>query len=52
MAKDVKDLILNSNNQIKDGVDLVGKAGTALSEIVEAIKGVANIVADIATASS
>ena len=52
VAKDVKDLILNSNNQIKDGVDLVGKAGAALSEIVEAIKGVANIVADIATASS
>ncbi len=51
-AKDVKDLILNSNNQIKNGVDLVGKAGTALSEIVEAIKGVANIVADIAAASS
>ncbi len=51
-AKDVKDLIINSNNQIKDGVDLVGKAGTALSEIVEAIKAVANIVADIATASS
>ncbi len=51
-AKDVKDLIVNSNNQIKDGVDLVGKAGAALSEIVEAIKGVANIVADIATAST
>jgi methyl-accepting chemotaxis protein len=51
-AKDVKDLILNSNNQVKDGVDLVNKAGAALTEILASIKTVANIVADIATASS
>jgi methyl-accepting chemotaxis protein len=51
-AKDVKDLILNSNNQVKDGVELVNKAGASLTEILESIKTVANIVADIATASS
>jgi methyl-accepting chemotaxis protein len=50
-AKDIKDLITNSNNQVKDGVDLVNKAGTALTEIVESIKTVAGIVADIANAS-
>jgi methyl-accepting chemotaxis protein len=50
-AKDIKDLITNSNNQVKDGVDLVNKAGTALHEIVESIKKVAEIVADIASAS-
>jgi methyl-accepting chemotaxis protein len=51
-AKDIKDLITNSNSQVKDGVDLVNRAGEALSEIVASIKSVADIVADIATASS
>ncbi|MBI3703656.1 MAG: hypothetical protein HY244_07400, partial [Rhizobiales bacterium] len=51
-AKDIKDLITNSNGQVKDGVDLVNKAGTALTEIVESIKTVASIVADIANASA
>jgi hypothetical protein len=51
-AKDIKDLIINSNNQVQDGVDLVNKAGTALNEIVESIKRVADIVADIASASA
>ena len=51
-AKDIKDLITNSNGQVKDGVDLVNKAGTALTEIVESIKKVADIVADIANASA
>jgi methyl-accepting chemotaxis protein len=51
-AKDIKDLITNSNGQVKDGVDLVNRAGEALHEIVESIKTVADIVADIATASS
>lgn len=50
-AKDIKDLITNSNGQVKDGVDLVNRAGTALTEIVESIKTVASIVADIANAS-
>jgi methyl-accepting chemotaxis protein len=51
-AKDIKDLITNSNGQVKDGVDLVNKAGTALTEIVESIKKVAGVVADIANASA
>ena len=50
-AKDIKDLITNSNAQVKDGVDLVNQAGSALNEIVESIKAVAAIVADIANAS-
>jgi len=50
-AKDIKDLITNSNGQVKDGVELVNRAGTALTEIVESIKKVAEIVADIANAS-
>jgi methyl-accepting chemotaxis protein len=51
-AKDIKDLITNSNGQVKDGVELVNRAGTALNEIVESIKKVADIVADIANASA
>jgi len=51
-AKDIKDLITNSNSQVKGGVDLVNRAGTALTEIVESIKQVAVIVSDIASASN
>ncbi len=51
-AKDIKDLITNSNGQVKDGVSLVNRAGAALTEIVDSIKKVAEIVADIASASN
>jgi methyl-accepting chemotaxis protein len=51
-AKDIKALITNSNTQVKDGVDLVNRAGTALNEIVASIKTVSDIVADIASASA
>ena len=37
--------------QVKEGVDLVDRAGTSRSEIVKSIKKVAEIVADIAHAS-
>jgi len=51
-AKDIKDLITNSNSQVREGVELVNRAGSSLGEIVESIKRVATIVADIADASS
>jgi methyl-accepting chemotaxis protein len=51
-AKDISALITNSSGQVKTGVELVNRAGSALNEIVESIKGVADIVADIATASA
>jgi methyl-accepting chemotaxis protein len=51
-AKDIKDLITNSNAQVKGGVELVNRAGAALTEIVDSIKKVAEIVADIANASN
>ncbi|MFZ5691532.1 MAG: methyl-accepting chemotaxis protein [Pseudomonadota bacterium] len=50
-AKDIKDLIVNSSEQVKDGVTLVGKAGTTLTEIAQAIRDVAEIVTQIAEAS-
>jgi len=51
-AKDIKDLITNSSGQVREGVELVNKAGVSLNEIVESIKSVAAIVADIANASA
>jgi methyl-accepting chemotaxis protein len=51
-AKDIKDLITSSSLQVKDGVELVNKTGHSLNEIVSSIKRVADIVADIATASN
>jgi methyl-accepting chemotaxis protein len=54
-AKDIKDLITNSNSnsnsQVKEGVELVNRAGAALVDIVESINEVATVVAGIATAS-
>ena len=51
-AKDIKDLITNSNSQVKDGVDLVNRAGGALTEIMASIKTVFAVVSDIASASA
>jgi len=51
-AKDIKDLITNSSGQVQEGVELVNRAGASLKEIVDSIKKVAGIVADIATASA
>ncbi|MGF1476627.1 MAG: methyl-accepting chemotaxis protein [Geminicoccaceae bacterium] len=50
-SKDIKELITSSDNQVREGVDLVNKAGGALGEIVTSIKKVADIVGDIAAAS-
>ena len=50
-AKDIKDLITNSNGQVKAGVELVNQAGAALAEILESIKSVAGVVSEIAGAS-
>lgn len=51
-AKDIKDLIVNSSGQVKEGVELVNKAGHSLNEILKSIQNVADIVSDIATAST
>jgi methyl-accepting chemotaxis protein len=51
-AKDINGLISNSSGQVKNGVELVNRAGVSLREITGSIKEVVGIVADIATASS
>jgi methyl-accepting chemotaxis protein len=50
-AKDIKVLITNSSSQVQEGVGLVNQAGTSLTEILASIKQVADIVAEIASAS-
>lgn len=51
-AKDIKELITGSTGQVKEGVDLVNRAGASLTEIVGSIRHVAAIVSEIASASS
>ncbi len=50
-AKDVKNLITSSENQIKGGVELTNDTGNALTEIVSAIKNVTDIISEITAAS-
>jgi methyl-accepting chemotaxis protein len=51
-AKDIKDLITSSSEQVQEGVELVNRAGASLNEIVDSIKKVAEIVSEIASASA
>ncbi|ARQ02016.1 methyl-accepting chemotaxis protein [Pseudorhodoplanes sinuspersici] len=51
-AKDIKDLIVNSSNQVGEGVQLVNRAGDSLKDILSSLNQVAAIVADIAHASA
>ena len=50
-SKDIKELIVNSDIQVKSGVELVNKAGASLGEIVTSVKKVADFVSEIAAAS-
>ncbi|MFM9843667.1 MAG: methyl-accepting chemotaxis protein, partial [Dongiaceae bacterium] len=51
-SQEIRGLIRESSQQVRTGVDLVIKAGTALGGIVESIKRASDIVAEIASASS
>jgi len=51
-AKDIKDLITNSSGLVQNGVELVNQTGSSLKEILDAIRQVADIVGDIASASA
>ncbi|HYD69232.1 methyl-accepting chemotaxis protein [Azospirillum sp.] len=50
-SKEIKALIMDSDGQVRDGVELVGKAGGALEGIVSGVHQVANLIAEMATAS-
>ncbi|MBK1836522.1 HAMP domain-containing protein [Azospirillum sp. YIM B02556] len=51
-SKEIKGLILDSDAQVKDGVDLVSKAGQALEGIVSGVQQVATLIAEMASASA
>ena len=51
-AKDIKVLIDDSSNKVKEGRSLVNQTGESLSSISESITKVSDIVAKIATATS
>ncbi|HWK54783.1 MAG TPA: methyl-accepting chemotaxis protein, partial [Hyphomicrobiales bacterium] len=50
-AKEIKELIDHSNRQVERGTSLVNKSGDALNAIVNAIKRVNTIIAEISAAS-
>jgi methyl-accepting chemotaxis protein len=50
-AKEIKDLIGDSVNKVRTGSELVDQSGKALVEIVDGIKRVTDVVAEIAAAS-
>jgi methyl-accepting chemotaxis protein len=50
-AKEIKQLIVDSVSKVEDGTKLVDQAGTTMSEVVDSIRKVSDIVAEIASAS-
>ncbi len=51
-SKEIKALILDSGGQVREGVGLVRSAGSALTDIVSGIGRVADLVSEIARATS
>ncbi len=51
-SKEIKGLIMDSDAQVKDGVDLVKKAGDALGGIVSGVHQVATLISEMASASA
>lgn len=51
-AKEIKALIQDSSARVENGTQLVDRSGETLQEIVESVKQVTNIVAEIASASN
>jgi len=50
-AREINDLITSSDMQVKRGVDLVGRAGEALQQIVESVGQISDLVGAIAASS-
>jgi methyl-accepting chemotaxis protein len=50
-AKEIKQLIVDSVGKVEDGTKLVDQAGATMSEVVDSIRKVSDIVAEIASAS-
>lgn len=50
-AREIKDLILDSSSKVEEGSVLVNESGKTLDDIVNAVKKVSDIVAEISAAS-
>jgi methyl-accepting chemotaxis protein len=50
-AKEIKALILASDSQVTEGVELVGQTGTALRSIIEQVAEISHIVEEIASSA-
>jgi len=50
-AKEIKNLISESEGKVENGVKLVEQAGTTMDEVVSSFQGVASLVTEIANAS-
>ncbi|NKJ45949.1 methyl-accepting chemotaxis protein [Burkholderia sp. SG-MS1] len=50
-AKEIKELIGDSVNKVQSGSTLVGRAGTTMDEIVQAVRRVTDIMGEISAAS-
>lgn len=51
-AKEIKALIRGSSQQVERGVDLVGKAGNALEQIVQRVAHISSLMSDMATGAN
>ncbi|NUU02803.1 methyl-accepting chemotaxis protein [Herbaspirillum robiniae] len=51
-AKEIKDLIMLSVDRVEAGSELVGQAGTTMSEVINAVQRVTDIMGEISSASS
>lgn len=51
-AREIKELIVESSQQVASGSELVGRAGASLTDIVDRAKEAAGLVADIAVAAA
>ena len=51
-AKEIKSLIEESGERVREGSELVNKSGTTLEEIVDSVKSVVDIIAEISSASN
>ncbi|MGF6808743.1 methyl-accepting chemotaxis protein-1 (serine sensor receptor) [Paraburkholderia sp. Clong3] len=50
-AKEIKELIGDSADKVRSGSELVGRAGTTMEEIVQAVRRVTDIMGEISAAS-
>ena len=51
-SKEIKTLILDSDNQVQNGVEMVKKAGDSLAGIVGGVQQVATLIAEMASAAA